>query len=268
MMNTLKKVGFLLLIFIEVIVFAAGAVSLNTRISTADMKQTETYHNNYQQWYKQNYDESYQQAYAASYKSSYEQQYQTGYDDQYQKSYDEQYGKEFDLTYKSAYDTQYAAAYDQEYQKTYDAQYAAGKDEGYQSGMAAGTADGQKASVDLHDPSYKELMTFIAADKTDAKKYNAQTYNCFDYSADVNNNAETAGIRCAFVTIDYPQSPGHAIVAFETTDKGLIYIEPQSDSPVNLTVGKRYYQCVVPRAGYYYTAPSYNDTIKEIEVIW
>jgi len=264
----IKIVLFVLLIFIEVIVLAAGAASLNTRISTADAKQTDAHNNNYRQWYKQNYDESYQQAYETAYKSSYEQQYQAGYDDRYQKSYDEQYRQEYNLTYKSAYDTQYAVAYDREYQNNYDAQYAIGKDEGYQSGMAAGTADGRKSSVDLHDPSYKELMTFLTTDKTDAEKYDALNYNCFDYSADVNNNAELAGIRCAFVTITYPQSPGHAIIAFETTDKGLIYVEPQSDSRVNLVIGKRYYQCVVPKPGYYYTAPSYNDTIKEIEVIW
>jgi hypothetical protein len=42
-------------------------------------------------------------------------------------------------------------------------------------------------------------------------------------------------------------------VAFNTTDKGLLYYEPQTDEKVNLQVGKDYWaDCVVVQPGYYY----------------
>ncbi len=48
----------------------------------------------------------------------------------------------------------------------------------------------------------------------------------------------------------------------------MVYIEPQSDEVVNLQVGGRYYQEVVPKPGYYYTTPSYDDTVVRFIVIW
>ena len=42
----------------------------------------------------------------------------------------------------------------------------------------------------------------------------------------MHNNAERAGIKAAWVGIDFEgNSRGHAINAFETTDKGLVYID-------------------------------------------
>ena len=81
------------------------------------------------------------------------------------------------------------------------------------------------------------------------------------------NNAEADGIRCAYVRLGFP-ALGHAIVAFQTTDRGLVFVEPQSDEIANPVVGRRWYQCVVPEPGYFYLPPSYDDTIEEIQVIW
>ena len=112
----------------------------------------------------------------------------------------------------------------------------------------------------LSDPTYLQMKNFMANDKTDLNKYDVDTYNCQNYSADVIANAAKLKIRCAFVSID-EESSGHAIIAFYTTDRGIIYIEPQSDEEVNLQVGRRYYQCIIPEPGYYYTPPRYDDTV-------
>jgi hypothetical protein len=117
------------------------------------------------------------------------------------------------------------------------------------------------------DPTFLQMKNFLASDKTDQNTYNIATYNCQNFCADVIANAAKAKIRCAFVSID-ERSSGHAIIAFNTTDKGIIYIEPQGDDEVNLQVGKRYYQCVVPQPGYYYSQPSFDDTILRFVVIW
>jgi predicted nucleic acid-binding Zn-ribbon protein len=120
----------------------------------------------------------------------------------------------------------------------------------------------------LADPTYASMQSFIASDKTNQNIYNANTYNCVNFSADVIANAAKQHIRCAFINIDFPGTTGHAIVGFNTTDKGMVYIEPQSDGIVNLKVGGRYYQEEVPPSGYYYVAPSYDDTVARFVAVW
>jgi len=121
----------------------------------------------------------------------------------------------------------------------------------------------------LKDPTYKELKSFIAADKTDANQYIVNVYVCHDFAADVKANAASQKkFRCAYVYMDFNDS-AHAIVAFNTTDKGIIYIEPQSDEEVNLQVGWHYWtQCVIPKAGTYYNASNYDDTVQSFNDIW
>jgi hypothetical protein len=117
----------------------------------------------------------------------------------------------------------------------------------------------------LRDPTYQEVRTFIAADNTDAKTYVNDTYVCEDFAFDVKTHAMQQKIRCAYVSIRFPDS-AHAIVAFNTTDRGIIYIEPQSDEEVNLQVGKHYWtQCVITTIQY---ITAYDDTINRFNVIW
>ena len=74
----------------------------------------------------------------------------------------------------------------------------------------------------------------------------------------------TDSLSSAFTT----RFTGHSIIAFDTTDNGLVYFEPQSDWIARPVIGKRYYQCVEPEPDYYYTAPPHDDTIMDILVIW
>ena len=92
------------------------------------------------------------------------------------------------------------------------------------------------------------------------------SYSCSHFARDVCNNAELAGLRCAFVSLRYPER-GHAIVAFNTIDEGLVYFDPQHDELVRPVIGKLYYQCIESRQGYYYLKPPYDDTIVDILVI-
>jgi len=96
------------------------------------------------------------------------------------------------------------------------------------------------------NPSYEELLIFIQEDTTDAKRYIDATYfggyDCKDYAEDVHNNAEGAGIRAAWVGIDFRgEEIGHAINAFETTDRGLVYIDcTEWDTVAYVEKGKEY----------------------------
>ncbi|GAI54885.1 unnamed protein product, partial [marine sediment metagenome] len=117
----------------------------------------------------------------------------------------------------------------------------------------------------IKDPTYNRMMSFIGEDKTDKKRYVEGKYTCSHFAMDVCNNAEEEGFRCAFAIILYAEG-GHAIIAFNTIDEGLIYIEPQGDELVEPEIGKSYYQCVIPEPGR--EKPDYDDTIEEILVIW
>jgi len=139
------------------------------------------------------------------------------------------------------------------------------KGEGYQDGYEAGYESGLREGVsgyNLHNPTYQEMNEFLAEDTTSLKAYVEDEYVCTDFSAEVNNNAEAQGIRCAIVDIFYPEGYGHTTVAFETTDRGLRFVEPQFDEEVSLIVGKSYSETND------YTPPPKDDTIKRFLVIW
>jgi len=120
----------------------------------------------------------------------------------------------------------------------------------------------------LRDPSYQEMKDFLEQDETSEQEYLRNEYICVDFAANVKANAAEEGIRCAYVVIEYLGTNGHAIVAFDTTDRGLVYIEPQFDWDVELEIGRRYYECVVPPPGQYMVEPEYDDTIARIVIIW
>lgn len=120
----------------------------------------------------------------------------------------------------------------------------------------------------LRDPSYREMKDFLERDGTSGQEYMDSQYTCVDFSADVNANAAREGIRCAYVIIEFRGGGGHAIVAFETTDRGLVFVEPQFDWEVYLVVGKRYHQCVEPPPGQLMAEPDYDDTITRFVVVW
>jgi len=120
----------------------------------------------------------------------------------------------------------------------------------------------------LRDPSYQEMKDFLKQDETSEQEYLRNEYICVDFAANVKANAAREGIRCAYVVIEYLGTTGHAIVAFDTTDRGLVYIEPQFDWDVEPEIGRRYYECVVPPPGQYMTEPEYDDMIARIVVIW
>jgi uncharacterized protein YoxC len=114
----------------------------------------------------------------------------------------------------------------------------------------------------LRDPSYQEMREFLARDKTDEREYIIGKYVCRHFAADVKANAAKERIWSAYVHITMP-GPGHAIVAFLTTDRGLVFIEPQLDAIANLVIGRSYWESVGrPRP------TDYDDTVIRIIKYW
>jgi hypothetical protein len=81
------------------------------------------------------------------------------------------------------------------------------------------------------DPSWDQLKAFLTEDKTDERDYVLGDFVCGSFAQDVHNNAEKAGIRAAWVAIDLAGKPiGHAINAFNTSDRGLVFTDSTGDT--------------------------------------
>ena len=119
----------------------------------------------------------------------------------------------------------------------------------------------------LEDPTYQEVKAFIAADRTDMNQYVSGSYISTDFAIDTKTHAMQQKIRCAYINIRYIGNTGsHSIVAFNTTDRGIVYFEPQSDEEVNLRIGWHYWtQCVITTVHY---TTTFDDTVERFNVIW
>lgn len=85
----------------------------------------------------------------------------------------------------------------------------------------------------LHDPTKNEVISFILDDDTDNNDY-TEDYFCIHFASDLKNNAVEQGIRCGvmyFYYLFYNETSaeyeeyGHSIVAFDTVDAGMVYVD-------------------------------------------
>lgn len=138
------------------------------------------------------------------------------------------------------------------------------------------------------NPSWSQLLTFLKSDTTDKQKYVYPSFVCSNFAEILHNNAERAGWRCAFVSINLtgypdfaklgiPSNSGHALNAFETTDKGLVYIDctgtisnqhpPDMDATVDVKVSKPYIPVLIFPSPGWQTSCSSMGSVTEIEKI-
>ena len=172
------------------------------------------------------------------------------------------------------------------------------------------------------NPTYAQLLSFLQSDTTDKYPYvftglssgsyygSAESHVdlkriqkiidgtaqpsppdvCGDFAERLHNDAEMAGIKCAYVSIDLSgytdqnnygigSNVGHALDAFQTTDKGLIFIDDTgvpSGSPgpsrcvktVNAAVGQAYIPVsLFPESGWSSTWDSMG-TVADMQVVW
>ena len=113
---------------------------------------------------------------------------------------------------------------------------------------------------------------------------------CGDFAERLHNNAEMAGIRCAYVSMTLsgytdpnhygiPSNTGHACNAFQTTDRGLVYVD-DTGWPANQPHPDRAVSTVTIVVGHSYTPVSlfheagWRDsyvsmgTVTDFEVVW
>ena len=111
------------------------------------------------------------------------------------------------------------------------------------------------SSASLRSPTYLEAQQFMASDKIDSHPYVNGSYTCANFAADFRSNALRAGYECGCVFVYFQDNTSHELNCFNTTDEGLVFVEPQLDKFVNVTVGKPY-------------QPIYNDTVVRYYIDW
>ncbi len=141
----------------------------------------------------------------------------------------------------------------------------------------------------LRDPSWEELKAFLLRDDTDKMEYVFPTTVCEDFAKKLQKNAKEAGWRCAFVSVQLdgypdwanlgiPSYTGHACNAFETTDRGLIYIDCTStigphplhqDAIVDVKIGNNYIpKLIFPSQGWSPSLRSMGKIVRINTVRW
>lgn len=125
----------------------------------------------------------------------------------------------------------------------------------------------------LFDPTYADVVSFISDDITNENVYMGgyvngtlrnylDYYVCLHFTSDLIHNAIDKEIRCGYVQLTFYDSvyddwSGHAIVAFDTVDRGVIFVEPQND----IIIFDLY------ETGYY-NALGYPYWVYDLTVIW
>ena len=174
---------------------------------------------------------------------------------------------------------------------------------------------------DAKNPTYSELLDFLRSDTTDEFPYQytlpvmefyygeaedkidlsilksiidgtaepSPPKICADFAERLHNEAEMAGIRCAYVSLEMigytdpynleiESDAGHACNAFETIDRGLVYIDctgfsdsygpNNNDMIVDIQVGEQYNPQFLFPSGGWYIPSGVMGTVTSIFITW
>jgi len=215
--------------------------------------------------YSQGNDTGYGNGYTIGYSygnlSGYESGYQIGYASGNSSGYTVGFSLGFSEGNSTGYGNGYQNGQSSGSQSGYSQGLQNGNASGYQIGYLQGVKDGAGRGYNIRDPTYQEMLDFLITDQTDKNPYNETSYVCWNFASDLMNNAFKAGYKCGWVHLAFPNS-AHAIDCFNTTDQGLVFVEPQSDDVVTLTIGQPYWDRTE------YSPPSFDDTIVKYVVVW
>ncbi len=158
-----------------------------------------------------------------------------------------------------------AAAREEGFEEGYAQGYAMGYREGSRVGYQEGSKVGyEEAKGEDYDSEYEAGFHFLYNPTYDEVR--EILYGCEMGSAwGINNAIEDKGVRAIYVRCQI-DAEGRVrvadLVAFETIDKGLIFIEPSSGREVKLEIGERYSDLNI------FSDLGYDGIITKIQVVW
>ena len=93
------------------------------------------------------------------------------------------------------------------------------------------------ADIMILRPTYQQILSFISKDHTDIKIHK-WSYDCTEFTNELIANARDKGIFACTAELTYLDGKsGHVLVAFNTIDRGIIYVEPQNDNVMTKDFG-------------------------------
>jgi len=104
----------------------------------------------------------------------------------------------------------------------------------------ASTGDNNTEVIVLHKATYQQVIDFLATDNTDAYTYSLKDFDCTDFAIQLRTDAIKDNIECGVAILSLENPDGelaeydHAINVFDTSDKGLVYVEPQADGTFDI----------------------------------
>lgn len=100
-------------------------------------------------------------------------------------------------------------------------------------------SSGYELPPDTTTQTFEQVAAFIEEDDTSEQPYN-ESFNCVDFSLAVAYRAQWSGLKAQIVKLTYPDPPDHMLLAFPTSDRGLVFYETQTDEEVVPSTGKIY----------------------------
>ena len=184
-----------------------------------------------------------------------------GYDEGSVEGTNEGYEEGFDIGKQLGQIDGYALGYQESNPKGeiegYETGYEEGNSTGLNDGYIAGIIYGSEG-YNLRDPTLKEALHFIEMDKTDELYDSNKNISSIYLLSQFKENAYKSGFRCYWVHVEMMGAIQY-FCAFNTTDSGLLYVNYYNDIIHDLVIGGHCYDLDI------YVAPSYDDTINEIE---
>lgn len=137
------------------------------------------------------------------------------------------------------------------YQEGWKSGYQPSKTQGYNSGYSTGYTEVIDSDFLVHNVTYVRIMKML--DNSNVKT-----------AEQLNNEFEDAGIRSGYVWVKYARGGGYgiALVAFDTIDKGIIFVKPWSHQIVYPEIGEDIFESLnIP-------PEDFDGTITNITISW
>jgi len=98
----------------------------------------------------------------------------------------------------------------------------------------------QRSGFIDYAPETQKIKEFLRKDRTSRMNYDEFSFNCVDFTQMMINNLFEQNIRACYTYIEF-NNGAHAVVAINTSDNGVIYVEPQDDYIIySMEVGDDY----------------------------
>jgi len=89
------------------------------------------------------------------------------------------------------------------------------------------------------EQTFEQVAEFVESDPTSEQPYD-EGFNCVDFALALSYKARWAGLDARIAKLEYPEPPHHMLLAFPTSDRGLVFYETQTDEEVQPAPGKIY----------------------------